>query len=84
MFKGFDDACPHCGKWHTGGTCPKIRAIEYYESGQIKRIEYVGDGTTAEPTKNTTEDVSPWEFVNEGYIIRQTSKLFTGEQKVQE
>lgn len=31
--------CGHCGMWHTG-TCPKIRSIEYYENGSIKKIEY--------------------------------------------
>lgn len=83
MFKGFDDACPHCGKWHTGaGLCPKIVAVEYYENGQIKRVEYIGSGGNTEPTKITPETPSVWEFVNEGKIIRRSSKLFTGEQKV--
>ncbi len=70
MFKGFDDACPHCGKWHIGtGPCPRIRAIEYHPNGIIKRVEYVGDAPY-EPPLPPLDPESPWEFVNEGKIIR--------------
>lgn len=31
--------CPYCNMWHTG-TCPRIRLIEYNESGQVVRIEF--------------------------------------------
>ena len=36
---GFGVACPHCGGTHKE-TCHKIRAIEYYENGTIKRVEF--------------------------------------------
>lgn len=32
------DRCPHCGLRHMT-TCPRIRSIEYFESGQVKRVE---------------------------------------------
>lgn len=31
--------CPHCGGSHSG-ECHRIKAIEYHENGQIKRVEY--------------------------------------------
>lgn len=31
--------CNHCGNIHTG-RCPHVKAIEYYENGAVKRIEY--------------------------------------------
>ena len=34
--------CIHCGNIHQG-KCPRIKAIEYYENGGIKRVEYFGD-----------------------------------------
>lgn len=32
--------CPHCCGWHTGIMCPRVKLIEYNESGQVIRIEY--------------------------------------------
>lgn len=31
--------CQHCGYIHNN-ICPRIKAIEYYENGTIKRVEY--------------------------------------------
>jgi hypothetical protein len=31
--------CNHCGMWHQG-ICSRIKSIEYYPNGMIKRIEY--------------------------------------------
>jgi hypothetical protein len=31
--------CQHCGFVHNH-TCPRVKAIEYYENGLIKRIEF--------------------------------------------
>jgi hypothetical protein len=31
--------CQHCGMIHAT-TCPKIKAIEYYQDGSTKRIEF--------------------------------------------
>jgi hypothetical protein len=31
--------CPHCGMIHQM-TCPRIRAIDYYQDGSVKRIEF--------------------------------------------
>lgn len=32
-------SCKHCEMIH-GGVCPKIKAIEYYPDGSIRRVEY--------------------------------------------
>jgi hypothetical protein len=32
-------ACGWCGLIH-GGTCPRVKAIEYHPNGQIKRVEF--------------------------------------------
>jgi hypothetical protein len=37
--------CPHCSNppWqliYHGGTCPRIKAIEYNSNGTIKRVEF--------------------------------------------
>ena len=41
----FQNACPHCSgdfqKVFHSGKCPKIKAVEYYPNGTIKRIEYI-------------------------------------------
>lgn len=31
--------CPFCQGYHTNA-CPSVKSVEYYENGQIKRIEY--------------------------------------------
>jgi len=38
---GAPQFCGHCGMYH-GSVCPRIKAIEYYPNGTIKRIEYHG------------------------------------------
>ena len=42
----FPGACPHCSGPHSavfhGGPCPRIKAVEYYPDGSIKRVEYHG------------------------------------------
>jgi len=37
----FFTSCGHCGFMHSG-VCPRIKSIEYYENGMIKKIEYHG------------------------------------------
>ena len=31
--------CGHCG-WQHSHVCPRIKAIEYYQDGTTKRVEY--------------------------------------------
>jgi len=31
--------CPHCGMFHSG-VCPKIKSIEYFPNGSVKKVEY--------------------------------------------
>lgn len=35
-------ACGYCGCLHDG-TRPKVKAIEYYPNGTVKRVEFKGD-----------------------------------------
>ena len=46
------NGCPHCGMGHTGA-CPRVRAVEYYPDGQIKRVEYF-EYVRAAPEYSTT------------------------------
>ena len=32
--------CLHCGMFHGGGMCPRVKSIEYDEHGRIKRVQY--------------------------------------------
>jgi hypothetical protein len=37
--------CPHCSNgtskvYHIGGKCPKVKSVEYYPDGRVKKIEY--------------------------------------------
>jgi hypothetical protein len=36
--------CNYCGQTHTG-TCPRVKAIEYWPDGTVKRVE-LRDETT--------------------------------------
>jgi hypothetical protein len=31
--------CPHCASYHSG-RCPVVKAIEYFNDGRVKRVEY--------------------------------------------
>jgi hypothetical protein len=33
--------CQHCGLHHQG-VCPRVKAIEYYPDGTVKRVEFKG------------------------------------------
>ena len=34
--------CPYCrvGTYHLGAICPKVKALEYYADGTLKRVEF--------------------------------------------
>lgn len=32
-------ACQWCGNFHAG-VCPRVRLIEYFETGAVKRVEF--------------------------------------------
>jgi hypothetical protein len=38
--------CGWCGMIH-GPTCPRIKAIEYYPNGTVKRVEFITEVTSA-------------------------------------
>ena len=37
--KPIPKTCEHCGLLHEH-TCPRVRVIEYYQDGSVKRIEF--------------------------------------------
>jgi hypothetical protein len=55
--------CYHCGNYH-GPACPRIRAIEYYPNGTVKRVEY--HVQLAQPQ---TVDEWRWEAENKRSLI---------------
>lgn len=40
--------CQHCGMIH-GAICPRIAAVEYYENGTVKRVEYIQPNAAQTP-----------------------------------
>jgi hypothetical protein len=34
------DKCCYCGALHEVQMCPKIKSIEYFENGSVKRVEF--------------------------------------------
>jgi hypothetical protein len=55
---GFVNSCGHCGNWHPNAACPRIRAIEYYPDGTVKKVVYHTD--KKKPVKSKTKN--PFEF----------------------
>ena len=40
-----DAPCPYCSNaimpmFHLGGLCPKIKSVEYFKDGTIKKLEF--------------------------------------------
>jgi hypothetical protein len=54
-----DGKCRFCGKFH-GVQCPDVRAIEYYENGSIKRVEYKTAQDFAQPWNIGNWPVGDW------------------------
>lgn len=49
-------ACRYCGNQHTG-VCPLIRAMNFYESGALKRVEF-NEQKTEQTCQHTNRDTS--------------------------
>ena len=59
--------CCHCDNHHAG-VCPRVKSIEYYECGSVKRVEYHHEfvhaassytvPTIASPPYDITSDVA--------------------------
>ncbi len=57
MIKQHDGACPYCSSkdmygarvYHCGA-CPKVKSIEYYPDGRIKKVEFHSYITKQETT----------------------------------
>ena len=53
--------CRWCGLIHTGnGICPTVKAIEYFEDGQIKRVEFKTPADYALPPLQPWPQPGPW------------------------
>lgn len=61
--------CRHCGHLHSG-PCPRVKAIEYYPNGTVKRVEYTTPEPLKpikiEPTKPYPWDTTTWGVLREG------------------
>lgn len=44
-------ACRYCGMHH-GPTCHTVKAIEYYQDGSIKRVEFKASGDYAQAVQS--------------------------------
>lgn len=55
--------CPYCDNTHEG-QCPKVKAIEYFENGQVKRIEFRSLSDYLPPVQPLPDyrwkKISPW------------------------
>ena len=52
-----DGKCYFCGEAAHGARCPFVRAIEYFSSGKIKRVEFV----SPQPLAPLTPSI-PWDW----------------------
>ena len=52
------EICPHCGKYHQDA-CPRVKSVEYYPDGSIKRVQYHSMVATDWPLVET--DMGDWE-----------------------
>ena len=41
-----EGACPYCSsettKVYHGGSCPRVKSVEYHLDGSVKKVEFVG------------------------------------------
>lgn len=57
-----EGSCPWCSRegltiWHSGG-CPRVKAIEYYPSGGVKRVEFHEERISISVIP--TQETRPW------------------------
>lgn len=76
------DSCFHCGCSHTG-VCPRIKSIEYFPNGTIKKVEYFdgGNHTPSIPISPPSPQVGPFPPITIPPLVipaRQTPWTVTG------
>ena len=54
-------SCPYCGTdfsvvYHFGGMCPKVKAIEYFPNGAVKRVELWNERDEQEDSRVTIRE----------------------------
>ena len=54
-------SCPYCGTdfsvvYHFGGMCPKVKAIEYFSNGAVKRVELWNERDEQEDSRATIRE----------------------------
>lgn len=58
--------CEYCSTQHSivyhGGSCPRVKSIEYYPNGTVKRVEFVTPNDYAAPIQP-----QPYAPVNPGW-----------------
>jgi len=60
MIVGRTQPCPHCGLIHLGGVCLRVKAIEYFPNGMVKRVEYCQPVTDWPLVETDMEDWKAW------------------------
>jgi hypothetical protein len=53
------DNCPYCGESH-GALCPLVKAIEYFPSGKVKRVEFKTAADYMQPLMPAPIEWSPY------------------------
>lgn len=54
--------CPRCGSAHPLEQCQQVRAIEYFQNGKIKRVEFLTPGDYLPVVKTDSTWKSPYEI----------------------
>ena len=54
--------CPYCGMLHLqgSGVCPRVKAMEYYQDGTLKRVEFYGSEMVTMPCQPYPFPSYPW------------------------
>ena len=55
--QGEGTACRYCGQVHADRVCPLIRAMDFYESGALKRVEFF-EQKTEQSCQHANRDTS--------------------------
>lgn len=51
-------ACQWCGVIHLTAKCPQVKAIEYFENGTVKRVEFHDDKPQVGPAFSTNSPIT--------------------------
>ena len=55
MISTVNGKCPFCSGGHTGVMCPKVKTVEFYEDGSVKRVDFKDAGKGFQSIKEWKE-----------------------------